>query len=408
MVNLPVTWSGTENIAWKRELPGPGASSPAVWNDRIYITAYSNYQRNGKTDSDPKDIVVHLLCLSSQDGSTIWEKSFKPERVIEPSRFHGAATPTPAVDDSGVYVSFGYGGVFRFSHDGEKVWTMLYDGENARWGAAASPVLSEDKVFLNASSELAGVMALDKATGKMLWQRMEDTYKSEKNFYDRSWSTPVLVNADGREELIVTLLSVIRAFDPDTGETLYDIKTKHGYATATPVVHDGVVYSISADSHAHQEAVAFRPGKVEGDRVLWRQDLGVNASSPVFYQRRLYWAAIAKCDLKIKGFYCLNPEDGEIVYKKMVNDVIVDKVSRVPTQWAAALAGDGRIYHVTQEDGTYVFQAGDEYKLLACNRIETDQSPFNASPVPLRDGRLLLRSDWGLYCIQGQSTVSKK
>ncbi len=65
---LPTKWSSSENIVWKSELPGPGASSPITLGERVFITCYSGYGFE-PNKGDQKDLVRHLLCLNRKDGS---------------------------------------------------------------------------------------------------------------------------------------------------------------------------------------------------------------------------------------------------------------------------------------------------------------------------------------------------
>jgi hypothetical protein len=121
--------------------------------------------------------------------------------------------------------------------------------------------------------------------------------------------------------------------------------------------------------------------------------------------QRLYWATFhggLRASLKPAGFCCLDPADGELIYRRIPEGTKL-QCRNDEGIYACALGAPGRIYYVTQTDGTYVVATGDEFKILAHNTIAGDESNFNASPVPLADGRLLLRSDKAIYCIGRQS-----
>ncbi|MEK6262438.1 MAG: PQQ-binding-like beta-propeller repeat protein, partial [Planctomycetota bacterium] len=111
-VGLPLTWSSTENVAWKSELPGPGASSPVVQGDRIYLTCYSDYFVPGQSGGSLDDLKRHLLALRRADGQIVWNKPVAAKLPEEKQiRDHGYAANTPAVDSERVYVFFGKSGV---------------------------------------------------------------------------------------------------------------------------------------------------------------------------------------------------------------------------------------------------------------------------------------------------------
>jgi hypothetical protein len=395
--DLPVEWGPEKNIVWKQKLIGPGSSHPVLWQDRIYLTAYSGYKRDGK-DKDPttKDLRLHVLCLKQSDGSTIWQYDIDPEKLKKPSHFHGPATPTPCVDADAVYVSFGLEGLYAISHDGKELWHAQIEGEEHGWGSAASPILWKDLILWNTSIENSHMTAIDRTTGELRWRKPLETKR-----YFQSWSTPIVITApDGREELIANMATYLISFDPATGTKFWEIKADHGYASASPIYEDGVIYNISAEGHGRRAGLAVRPGDVpEDQRILWKQDYGVNCSCAVLYEGKLYWPALAKVDQSIKGFYCADAKTGEVIYK------IEDYESLFPNDrrkevYSSAFAGGGHIYYVNRAGGTFVIKAGDTFDVVATNFTgDEGEGKWHCPPVPLPDGRLLLRSDWGLHCI---------
>ena len=138
---LPVEWSESENIAWKIPMPGPGASSPIVFKDHIYISCYSGFFVPGESAGSQKDLKRHLLCLDRKSGKTLWEKGVAAKLPEENSiRDHGFAASTPAADEDHVYCFFGKTGVIAFSHDGKQLWDADVGSKTHGWGSSASPV----------------------------------------------------------------------------------------------------------------------------------------------------------------------------------------------------------------------------------------------------------------------------
>ncbi len=376
---LPVTWSDSENIVWKTPLPGPGASSPIVFGDRIYLTCYSGFLVPGQPGGRQEDLQRHLLAIDRGDGRILWEKAV-PASLPEEDRIrdHGFAANTPAADADRVYVFFGKTGVFAFDHDGQQLWQADVGSKTSGWGTAASPVLYQDLVFINASVESNSLVALDRRSGEEKWRAAG---------IRQAWNTPLVVTASsGRRELVVASQGSVRAFEPASGEPLWSCKTDIGwYMVPSVVAAEGIVYCLGGRSGVAALAVrAGGSGDVTATHRLWTSLKGSNVSSPVFHDGHLYWMH------EQRGIaYCAKADSSEIVYER--------RLERAGQVYASALLADGRLYYVTRNGRTFVLAAKPGFQQLAANDLR-DGSLFNASPAV--DGRrLLIRSDKYLYCL---------
>ncbi len=147
---LPTKWNAKSNIKWKAELPGPGASSPIVSGDRVYLTCYSGY--GDKSDGKIGDLKRHLLCFRRENGKVIWKQTVDNKNVKNEDPYksyithHGYATNTPVTDGKTVFAFFGKAGVAAFDADGKKLWHVPVESKinKTRWGSAASPLLFSD------------------------------------------------------------------------------------------------------------------------------------------------------------------------------------------------------------------------------------------------------------------------
>ena len=120
--NLPVTWTDSENIAWKTDLPGYGASSPIALDGKLYLTCYSGYGIPDESDN-LEDLRLHVVCINAKNGEIIWDKQIQPTLPESKKvRDHGYAAATPATDGKHLYVFFGKSGVFKFDLDGNQIW----------------------------------------------------------------------------------------------------------------------------------------------------------------------------------------------------------------------------------------------------------------------------------------------
>lgn len=378
----PVWDSST--VAWKTPLPGRGASSPVLFGDKIYLTAYTGYGTSHENPGDESDLERHLFCISASDGSVVWKTTVPTTSPKNPYNTwgvgkHGFASSTPAVDEAGIYVFFGATGVLAFDHSGKETWrTDCGKGVHA-FGAGNSPVLYKDTVIINASVESGDLIALKKSDGSVVWRQAG---------IDESWSTPVIYpSLSGSTELALSMKGKILAFNPDTGEPLWNCQGIGDYICPSITVQDGILYAMGGRSNKTVAVKSGGEGDVTDSHVVWQLNKGSNVCSPVFHDGHLYWS-------KENGIvYCADAETGEVKYEQRLEPAS-------GLIYASPLLAGGRLYFVSRENGIYVLAAKPEFELLSHTTIEGDDSIFNASPVPLPDGAVLLRSDKYLYRIK--------
>lgn len=375
---LPLNWSSTENIVWKAEMPGPGASSPITLGDRVFITCYSGYGLV-PGEGDEKDLVRHLLCLNRNSGAIIWHKKFEPKlpehKYQGEGSYHGYAASTPTTDGQRLYVFFGKSGVFCFDLDGEQLWQASVGDRTNGWGSGCSPVLYKNLLLVNASVESGSLVALDKMTGTEVWRA---------NGINSSWNTPLLVPGKHSTEAVVSISDHVLSFNPDTGAELWRAEGVHRYVCPSVVYHDDIVFAIGG-GHTSLAVRTGGSGDVTTSHGVWRLNKGSNVSSPIYYEGHLYWTRDGSTAC------CQNPATGEMVYEERLEP----GPGRI---WSSPVLADGKLYYVSQEKGTYVVAAQPSFELLAHNEFAEDNSRANAS-LAVSNGQLLLRTDRNLYCI---------
>lgn len=377
---LPTEWSAEQNIIWKTKLPGHGSSSPVLFGNQVFLTAYTGYGLKVDDPNQPTDLRLHVIAINRQSGKIMWDESVPPlNRVQKISRRivdHGYASGTPACDETGVYAFFGTSGVVAYDLKGKLKWRADVGDKTAGFGSASSPILYKDFVIVNASIEGQTVYALNKNNGAIAWKAQNIV---------RAWTTPTIVNLpDGKQELVVNQKSEILGFNPDTGKKLWTCEGIQDYVVPVVVQNDGIIYCLGGRSN---RSIAVRPGgrgDVTKTHKLWEVNVGANVTSPVFYDGHLYWAS----DRGVA--FCLNAKNGEVVYK-----------NRLPTKtrlYASIVMADQKLYITTRDNGVVVLKAAPEYVELAQNEIETDEGLFNASPA-VSEGSIYLRSNGYLYRI---------
>ncbi len=393
----PTIWSGSQNIRWRTELPGPGTSSPIVVGERIFVTSYSGYGEERGT-GDLQKLQRHLVCVSRADGKIAWSSTIP---AVQPEdgysgfmQEHGYASHTPVSDGERVYCFFGKSGAVAFDFTGKKLWqtSLGTDSNRKNWGSAGSPILYRDFVIINASEESHALVALEKQTGKVVW-------KAEGAGLDNSFGTPILVEGEGRTDLVFSLPGELWGLNPDTGKLRWFADTGlPGNIAPSVIAGDGVVYACGG--FPRLGALAVRTGgkgDVTKTHVLWTGSISSYVPTPVLYEGRLYFVSDA-------GFAtCLDAKTGNSIYKERLPGASATGRGGKPF-YASAILADGNVYAVSRQNGTFVYAAKPEFQLVSQNRLDGDDSQFNATPA-VADRQLFIRSNRALYCIEAPPTA---
>lgn len=384
---LPVEWSADKGITWKVKLPGAGASCPVVLGERLFLTCYSGYGIDTKEPGEQKDLRRHVLCIDRTNGKTVWAKEFEPvlpeHKYSGEGAYQGYAANTPITDGERLYVFFGKSGVYAFDLSGNELWHVSVGKGTSGWGSGASPMLYGKLLVVNASVETGALIALDKDNGKEVWRAPK---------VGSAWGTPVVVKApDKSDELVLSMAGRVAGFDPMTGKELWNAAGHKGYVCPSVVVHDGIVYAIGGGGTSLAVRAGGR-GDVTETHVLWKTGKGSNAASPIYHDGRLYWSSESGGVI-----YCQDPATGKTIEKRLNPPI--------KRMWASPVLADGKLYFVSQFEGTYVVAADPKLEQIAHNVLADDHSRSNAS-LAASDGQLFLRNDEYLYCI-GKRAASK-
>ncbi|MCC9601676.1 PQQ-binding-like beta-propeller repeat protein [Stieleria sp. JC731] len=384
--DLPTKWNDNDNLQWRTELPGRGSSSPVSWDGRIFLTAYSGYGFDMESPGERSSLRLHVLCYDLKTGSQIWDCVVEPsEEEQEFSKRlgeHGYASPTPCVDDTGVYAFFGPSGLIAVSPEGELRWRRSLGTNTAGFGAAASPILYDDLVIQNASIESGTLFALDKQTGDVRWKVDE---------IERAWTTPTIVTTEaGQSELVINQKNAILGLAPQTGKQLWTCDAIEDYVVPCVIQHEGLLYCSGGRSN---KTFVIRPGgrgDVSQSHLVWEQSRGANVTSPVVINGFVFWSHDKSIAL------CLRASDGEEMFRE-----------RLPTRsrvYASIVSDGNHLFLTTRDQGILVLKASDRYQEIAINRLGTADEQFNATPA-IVDNSLIVRSDRALYCIRKNATA---
>lgn len=389
--DLPATWSATENLAWKFDMPGPGSSSPIVVGGKIFVTCWTGYgDRPGNTDQSRLE--RHLLCLALADGKKLWQATLpSTAREDDYQGFiteHGYATSTPVSDGAHVFVFFGKSGAAAFDMAGKKVWqTPLGTGSSGRrWGSGGSPVLYKDSVIVNATDECRSLVALDKKTGRELWRAGGD-------MIELAYSTPAIVEAGGRTDLVFPIAEEVWGLNPDTGKLRWFARHElPGNVSPVPIVDGDLVYLFGG--YPTQGSAAVRlggKGDVTASHLVWQSKSSSYVPTPVLHEGHLYVVNDA-------GFaLCMEAETGKDVYRERVMESGGGRGRGGKPFYASPVLVGDRIYAVSRRNGTFILAAKPSFEKLG-TIPPLDDSQFHGTPAVIGD-RLILRSDKAVYCV---------
>ena len=395
---VPLEWSETKNVLWKTELPGRGHSSPIVWGDRIFVTTAIEGElvpgsprmkhplpdgtdfRHPDAMGDDHRHAFKVMALDARDGKIAWERTAW-EGVPVDSRHKRAsfASPTAVTDGERVYAYFGTEGLYAYDFAGSLAWKFAPGVVgSASVGLGTSPVLYKDLVILlcdEENGEKSFIVGLDRRTGKEVWRTARTI--------ELSWATPVLVSANGRDEIVTAGNTANIAYDPATGRELWRTKGLENNAVGTPLVGDGVIVIYSG--YPDKISMAVKPGGT-GDvtgSILWRYTKGsAYVPSGILYQGLVYLVTD-------KGLVtCLDAKSGVALYEGQRPPVPASLM-------ASPVAVDGRLLFMSQDGDTFVVTAGPKFAVERTNPLG---EPISASAA-VAGGRLYIRGEKHLFAI---------
>ncbi len=430
---LPAHFNVKENLVWKTDAP-PGHSSPVLSETMIFLTAY-------------EDESLLTLGLDRETGKVLWKREAPRPRREQFQPTHGPASPSPVTDGENVYVFFGDFGVLSYDAKGNERWRRpLGPFVNAN-GHGSSPILAGGKLILvcdQASDSY--LLALHAGDGAIAW-------KTDRSEVTRGYGTAGIFRPpNGKPQVVVPGAYRVLAYDLETGEKLWWVNDFAWQLKCVPVFDENTIYingwEIGGDPGQQQETapfaevlakhdadgdgklaqsespderlararswsehdldgdgllgerdwyfyaarrapinnlVAIRPGNLKGDistsGVLWRYAKSLpNTPSPLLYRGMLYL-------VKDGGiFSSIDPASGR-------PQRVARLTGAIDKYWASPVAGDGKIYTVSESCAVSVVAPGADWEVAATGSI--DDTCF-ATPA-LADGRVYLRTMSALY-----------
>ena len=378
----PTAWSEGTHVRWKIAVPGRGAGTPVVWNDRVYIsTAIPSDPAAGA--ASPHKFVV--MAINRKDGSIAWQQTAREDTPHEGvlGLFGTMASPSIVTDGQMVVASFESRGIYAFDMNGKQLWQQDLGDKRMRnqFGEGSSPALYKDKLYVVWDHQGESfIAALDRKTGKEVWRVAREEIDS--------WATPLVVEAPGGAQVVTGAMNRVRAYDAATGKLVWETGGLTMNPIPSPVSADGLVFLMSGFRGNSLKAIriADARGDITGTpAIAWTLERDTPyVPSPLLYDGILYF---------LKGntaiLSAVDAKTGKPHYQAARLEGLTAQV------FASPVGAAGRVYVVGQDGTAAVLRHGPALEIIATNKLD-DQ--FDASPA-LVDREMYLRGYKNLYCI---------
>jgi outer membrane protein assembly factor BamB len=400
LANPPTNWDENTNVKWKVKIPGKSTATPIVWGDQVILVTAIPTDREIELPPPPAEAPknpfnirrpknFHQFAVMSVDrrtGQTRWQQIAKEEVPHEGHHPDGSfASASPVTDGKQIYVSFGSRGVYCYDLEGNQKWSrdlgkmMIYNF----FGEGCSPVVHGDSVIFNWDHQAGSfITSLDAKTGETKWKVDRDE--------NTSWATPLVVEYNGRTQVIVNGTKRVRSYDLKTGEVIWECGGQVLAAIPCPVSDGQIAFAMTGYTGNALFAIPLdSTGDItDTDKIAWkRKDPGTPyVPSPLLYGDLLYFTASNRGLLS-----CLNAKTGEPVIDRK-------RLEGIANVYASPVGAADRIYLTSREGNTLVIKRGGDLEILATNKLD---DRFDASAA-IVGNQIILRGIENLYCISAE------
>jgi outer membrane protein assembly factor BamB len=375
--SAPLTWSETENVAWKVPVPGRGWSSPVIGGGLVWLTTAVTDREAGTS--------LRLLAYDVASGASAMDAevlAISDTTLLNQKNSFASPTPVIGPDGERVYVHFGAQGTAAVAADGDSAGEVLWRTRfpyTSQHGNGGSPILHDGLLVVSIDGyDTAFLVAMDARTGEERWRSVRPSPISQ------AYSTPLAIRVGQADQIVSVSAFRATAHEPATGREIWRVEYPGGFSNVSrPVYGHGLVYL----STGFNEPVllAVRPtgeGNVTDSEVAWRLRRGAPLTvSPILVGDELYTVT----DTGIAT--CIDALTGD-------------------THWQHRLGGDhsaspvfvgGRIYFQNEEGVTTVIEPGTTFNQLARNELDGS----TLASIAVSDGAIFVRSGTHLYRIDG-------
>jgi outer membrane protein assembly factor BamB len=383
--NIPVSWNDAV-IKWKTEIHGKGHSSPVVYGSQVWLTTGTE---------DGKEL--YAVCVDFKTGAIIYDiKVFTPAEVDEKHQLNTYATPTPCIEKGFIYVHYGNAGTACINTlNGSIVWKNSDFKCKFVQGAASSPVIYKNLIILHYEGvDVRYLVALNKSDGRLVWKsdRPADLYKPLTEIGRKAYTTPLVININGRDLLVSNGSAVCIAYDPDNGKEIWRVVDGAESTVAMPISENGILYwytgyMVADDGSSYTDLLAVNPdgqGDITATNIIWKKKEGLAQNqmlTPVIKDGLIYTVSTRNVMM------CIDAKTGNEVWSKHVTSAFN----------ASPLFIGGNVWFFSVKGEVMVLKAGKQYEVVAQNKMDAG---IFATPAVVRNS-MIMRTQNYLYRIGG-------
>ena len=379
----PTTWSASENVVWKASLPRPGNGSPVVAAGHVFVTSAEDDAGHKRS----------LYCLDRKTGTIQWVKTVSREQELPTHKTNPYCGTTPVVSDGKVIVWHGSSGLYCYDFQGNTLWSRDFGEFRHIWGYGSSPIVHRGRVILHTGpGRQVFVIAMNLKDGRTIWKDEEpvdgDGSRNAKGEFRGSWSTPIVAQVDGQDQLIVAHATRLKAYDPETGETIWTCQglahSRGDLAYSSPTLVGNLCFMTGGYQGPMMAVKLGGQGDVSETHRLWRTEKQPQSiGSPIAAGGMIYRANAGPGTIQ-----CIDPQDGSIRWTNRAAG---------GNHWSSIVRVRDHLYATNQQGVTVIFRSDpSKYQKIAENRLDDET---NATPA-ISDGQLFFRTAKYLWCIQ--------
>ena len=398
--NPPVEWSEDKNIKWKVPVDGRGISTPIIWDDRVFLSTAIDTGIKDPSIPDPKDqpktnffdikrpnteFAFVVLCLDRNTGKEMWRQTATTRIPHEGTHNdNNYASASPVTDGKYLYCWFGSAGLYCYDLNGKKIWERDLGKVKVEssLGEGCSPVLHDGRlVILRDHAGQSTIEVLDAETGQTLWKKEREERTA--------WATPLIVEHSGRTQIITAASSLVRSYDLESGDLIWQCSGLTGNVIPCPVVEGDHVICMSGYQGFSALAIPLtETGDItETSKLHWKKDRDTPyIPSPVLYDGLLFYLKSNQSILT-----CVDSTTGDVVFGP-------ERLGQLSNVYSSPVGAGNRIYFTDRNGKTLVLNRSSKYTPVATNQLD---DRIDASPA-IAGNQLFLRGETYLYCIESR------
>ncbi len=381
---FPATWNQEKNVKWRTPLPEEGNSSPIVWGQTVFIT---QAVADGKKRT--------LMAFDRATGKLRWQHGVDYAAPDPRHKSNPHCAASPVTDGQRVVVSFGSAGIVAYDFAGQQLWQADLGKQTHEWGQGSSPVIQDDTVIVyHGPGEFSALYALDKKTGERKWTvplkeqhpaERFDGFAGKNDGMMGTFGTPLVIKANGRDEVVLPVVNRLRAYSMTTGRELWSAEGMNPLVYGSASYGEGTVIAMGG---FFGSTIYIKPGG-EGDVTDKR----------LFYDRRTKKHTIGSPIIK-NGYVYVSVTDGfaqchELATGKLVWEERLPTTGATGQTWGSMVLAGDRLYVVNQSGDTLILRAAPKFELIASNPL----GELSNSTPALSDGQIFIRTHSALYCV---------